>query len=119
MEGVQVLWQVAMGEPQQRSLSVGLERDLDCALTGRDWQGSTLPAPGEHQPAVGDDLYHLAADALVAGDVDGVVAAGPGIEHCLGAHPAHHLRWVGEELEHGRWSRVDSDLPLNDLSGGR
>src|SRR5205823_4753626 len=95
------------------------ERDLDCALAGRYGQRSVLPAPGEHELAVGDDLYHLAADALVAADVDAVVAAGPGREHRLGAHPAHHLRRVGQELEHGRWSRVDPDLTMNDLSGGR
>ena len=42
MELVHVLWQVAVGEPQQRSLSVGFERDLDRALAGRYGQRSVL-----------------------------------------------------------------------------
>src|SRR4051812_40350367 len=108
-----------MREPQERAVAVGFEGDLDCALAGRHGQRFALPAPGEHQPAVRDDLYYLAADAVVAADVDGVIAAGAGIQHRLRAHPADHLRRVGEELEHGRWSRVDPDLTMNDLSGGR
>src|SRR3954464_8286522 len=119
VELAHALWQAAVGKPQQRSRSVGLERDLDGALAGRYGKRFALPAPGEHQPAVGDDLDHLAADALVAADVDAVIAAGPGVEDRRGAHPAHHLRRVGQELEDARWSRVDPDLTMDDLSGGR
>src|SRR3982751_4102212 len=75
VEGVHAWWQVAVSQPESRSLSVGLERDLHPALAGRYRQRAVLPAPTEHQPAVGDKLYHLAADPLVAGDVHAAIAA--------------------------------------------
>src|SRR5256885_16071917 len=98
-EGGVVLGRVAVGKREERALSGGLKRDLDCALAGCYGKRAALPAPREHQPAVRNDLYHLAADALVAGDVIAVLAAGMGTENSLVPHPATHLRRVGRDLD--------------------
>src|SRR6266850_4578061 len=109
------LRQVAVHQAQARSLAHRFEVDFDGARAG--WHDrAALPAPGEYHSAIRHDLDEFAVDgALVFGEIDAEVAAGPRLEVRELALPADVLVRVGQQPEDGLRPRGDGDDLLNCL----
>src|SRR5207248_356079 len=105
----------AVDETELRARSGRLEVDLDPARSRRDVLVA-LPAPGEHDAPVRDDLDVLPGrDVLAVGEVDPERAARTRLQLGEASLPLHVLDRIGQEPKDGLRARGDGDDFLDDV----
>src|SRR5208282_4777169 len=105
--------QAGVGQPQQRSVRLPDQVDLDQARPRR-YHLAAVPAE-----AVGQAVhrYHLAkgaASETSAGDIDEIEPPRLRLDLRLRFHPAQNLLWIGQEGEHRGGRRRDARLAVDD-----